>query len=167
MIKASLTPAEEARFRKWIRFKIGETRFNVQNLVVKHTEDMVRMAKEAAPTNKSIGAGGRMRASIVSAYSTNRLGSRVWVDANYAAHVEFGTRPHLIFPKIKPVLAWRTYTTTGKKGQQLKRARFTGWAYARFVRHPGTKPQPFFFKAFEKTNKNFINDLRRLGFREA
>lgn len=161
-----MTPAEQAAFRKWIALKIGETRFKVQSLVVRHTENMVRLSKEAAPTNKAIGAGGNMRSKIVSAYSTNRLGSRVWVDTNYAAHVEFGTRPHFIFPRIKRALAWRNYTMTGKRGQALKRAKFTGWSYARYVKHPGTKPQPFFYKQFERVSRNFINDLRKLGFRE-
>lgn len=67
--------------------------------------------------------------------------------ANYAAYVELGTRPHVIRPRTKSILAWpatpagrrlsgraRTATRAGANG---------GMAFARLVHHPGTKPQPY------------------------
>lgn len=58
----------------------------------------------------------------------------------YAAHVEFGTRPHIIRPK-RPggVLAWggqRRLSGSLRRGSKPTR-------FARFVNHPGTRPKPY------------------------
>lgn len=36
-----------------------------------------------------------------------RMFARVWPTANYAIYVEEGTRPHVIFPKIRKALFWK------------------------------------------------------------
>lgn len=46
-----------------------------------------------------------------------------------AAWVEFGTAPHIITPKTKKVLRWFDGDTA---------------IFAKKVRHPGTKPNPYF-----------------------
>ena len=51
---------------------------------------------------------------------------------DYAKHVEFGTKAHIIRPKNKKALHWG-----GKKGPVVK-----------FVHHPGTEAQPFIRDAF-------------------
>ena len=48
--------------------------------------------------------------------------------ANYGENVEFGTPPHIIKPKFKKVLKWK------KGGKEF---------FAKEVKHPGTRPQPF------------------------
>lgn len=60
--------------------------------------------------------------------------------ANYAAFVEFGTRAHTIVPVRAKVLSWaigsgKRLSGTARKGAPR--------AFARRVRHPGTKAQPF------------------------
>ena len=53
--------------------------------------------------------------------------------------LEFGTKPHLITPKVARVLAWggpRRLSGALRKG-----ARATN--FAMYVHHPGTKPSPF------------------------
>jgi len=53
---------------------------------------------------------------------------------NYAAFVEFGTAPHMIFPKVKKALHWG-----GDDGPVVK-----------YVHHPGTKPNPFMERIAEE-----------------
>lgn len=48
--------------------------------------------------------------------------------------LEYGTRPHMIYPREKMALYWKGALHPVKK-----------------VHHPGTKPQPFLRPAFEKT----------------
>lgn len=67
--------------------------------------------------------------------------------ANYAAFVELGTRPHEIRPRRKKVLAFPPAGT----GRLSGRARRGGpRIFAKLVRHPGTKPQPFLLPGVRK-----------------
>lgn len=61
--------------------------------------------------------------------------------AGYAAYVELGTKPHIIRPKTKRVLAWAA--TAG--GRRLSGRPRSGAAmrFAKKVNHPGTKPKPY------------------------
>lgn len=76
---------------------------------------------------------------------------RVTVEVRAAGpYLEFGTRPHLISPRKGRVLRWPaqgTPVTLGgrvrKSAQGLKGA----YRFARSVRHPGTKAQPFLIPA--------------------
>jgi len=59
--------------------------------------------------------------------------------ANYAAFVEYGTRPHTITPKVARVLAWGG-------PRRLSGALRTGAKptnFAMVVHHPGSRPYPF------------------------
>ena len=59
--------------------------------------------------------------------------------AHYAGMVEGGTRPHIIVPRTARALAWggdRRLSGSLRKGASPTR-------FARRVRHPGTKAQPF------------------------
>lgn len=61
--------------------------------------------------------------------------------AAYAGYVERGTRPHIIRPRSKSVLSW----TEGKRlsGRNRTGAGAGNRIFAKYVHHPGTKPQPF------------------------
>lgn len=95
-------------------------------------------------------------------FTTGRLLARWFPKAAYAPFVEFGTRPHDIFPRNARVLAW----TTGGEGKYVTSA--SGRAYyksgkgtahfAAYVRHPGTKPKPF----MQKIVKRATPDINRL-----
>jgi HK97 gp10 family phage protein len=81
---------------------------------------------------------GYLQASITK--DVMGLEARVGPTANYAGYVEMGTRPHLITPVNATVLAWESPT---------------GQAFAKFVRHPGTIPNPFTRRTREYVLKDF------------
>lgn len=61
----------------------------------------------------------------------------------YALTVHEGTKPHTILPKNKPFLAFKS------KGK---------WIYAKKVRHPGTKANPFMDRAVDNSRET-INKI--------
>ena len=65
----------------------------------------------------------------------------------YASFVENGTRPHMIFPKRATVLSWIGYDG--------------GRVFARFVRHPGTRPFPFMAFAYLKCERAMVREIYR------
>ncbi len=71
---------------------------------------------------------------------------------DYAFHVHYGTRPHLIKPKPKPAgkgfLAWKDKET----GE---------WIYTKkAVKHPGTKANPFMLRGVQSAVPNMIKILK-------
>jgi len=64
----------------------------------------------------------------------------------YAAAVELGTKPHIILPKRAKALAWGGARTLA--GRVRSGGRPTH--FARKVRHPGTRAQPFLVPGLEK-----------------
>ncbi len=103
--------------------------------------DAVANAKRTVP-RKTGNLGRSIRPGFFS-------GSQAIVEAhaNYAAYVELGTRPHVIRPKNKKVLAWpaagsaRLSGSTKRGGSSI---------FAREVHHPGTKPQPYLVPGAKK-----------------
>ena len=71
--------------------------------------------------------------------------------APYAAAVEYGTKPHVIRPKNAKAFKFKIGPDT---------------IYAKQVKHPGTKAQPFFEPAIERLKKRFVNNLKVLINRE-
>lgn len=104
----------------------------------------VREAKILVP-RRTGNLGRTIRLGTVSATSVEVKagGAR---DVGYAAAVEFGSRPHIIVPRTASVLAWGGPRTLG--GRLRAGGRATN--FARRVRHPGTKAQPYLFPGFEK-----------------
>jgi len=104
-------------------------------------------AIKEAPANKEIGQGARLRQSFF-VRMTNKMSGYLYNRQPYAIYVHEGTRPHEIRPKDKKVLANRR----------------TGQIFGKVVHHPGTKPNPFFIRAVERSKsqieKNF-NDVIR------
>ena len=90
-------------------------------------------AKRLAPVRKGgVGTpGGRLRSSITHEVvaSGGTLVARVGSNVDYLLPVHEGARPHLIVPKSKKALKFK-----GKGG---------GTVFAKSVRHPGNKPNPF------------------------
>ncbi len=96
---------------------------------------------------------GRLLTSFI--YKEERLQARWFPTARYAAHVELGTRPHLITPKRARVLAWQRggggrYVTAASGRRYYKRQQGTT-VFAAYVRHPGTKPHPFMQRIVDKS----------------
>ena len=79
---------------------------------------------------------GHLQQSIrVDLSNINEGKAEIVADASYAPFVEFGTKPHVIKPKRRQTLRWATEE---------------GYIFAKLVRHPGSKPYPFFRKAIEE-----------------
>lgn len=89
-------------------------------------------AKKHSPVGK-YKHGGSLRQSIKTTRYGN-MGFIVMVNSLYGVYVDQGTRPHVILPKNKKMLAFQ------KNGQ---------WVFAKRVNHPGTKAQPFFSNAVD------------------
>jgi hypothetical protein len=107
-------------------------------------------AKVLSPVDK-----GRMRASIKIVYSgglggVGNLRSKIGPTVDYAVMVEDGTRPHIIRPRNKRALRFRP----GGSGR---------YVFAKFVRHPGTRPQPFMDRALVETAGRFGWRVRQRG----
>lgn len=89
------------------------------------------------------------------------------INAGYAAHVEFGTRPHIIRPRRKKVLFFASDFALQRNRERLAGTGFVGaggvrrrlsgnanavtvrrfgtlaFQYAKVVKHPGTRAQPY------------------------
>lgn len=60
--------------------------------------------------------------------------------ADYAAFVELGTRPHIIVPRISKALRFAVGGNATLSGRPRSGSSVI---FAKRVRHPGTKPQPY------------------------
>lgn len=83
---------------------------------------------------------------------------QVGAPIEYAAHVEFGTRPH--FPPASALTSWaRRHGMAGKE-----------FVIARAISKRGTKAQPYLFPALEKQKATFLKDakdmMKNLGRRK-
>ncbi len=65
---------------------------------------------------------------------------------SYAEFMEFGTRPHPIFPRNARVLAFEA----------------GGMVFTRRVMHPGTTPRPFMARAAEASSSRLKDSLENL-----
>lgn len=73
--------------------------------------------------------------------------------AGYAAAVEFGTKPHPIVPRRKKALRF----APGGSGRRLSGAprSGSGVVFAKRVKHPGTRAQPYMRPGAEKAIESF------------
>ncbi len=136
----------------------------------------VNLAKRDAPISKSPGAtglvaGGSLRNSInyqVQEFGTPNVTLRVGAGgpgARYASYVEEGTRDSIRVAVNARMMHWvedgvgRTVNIpfTGRGGAP------SGWVdvYAAQVWHPGTRPQPFFFKHADNVANRLIMAIQR------
>ena len=72
----------------------------------------------------------------------------VFTDMKYAPYVEFGTKPHVIRPKTKKMLAFRV-------GGKM--------VFARKVNHPGTRAYNYMRDAFEESKPKVTKIYDRLA----
>jgi HK97 gp10 family phage protein len=92
-------------------------------------EEMRRQAPERT---------GRLRRSIRKRLNLAALEVEVGPDVEYAVYVEYGTHPHVIRPVRAEALRFEV------EGEIV---------FARLVRHPGTKPNPFVRRTAEQTHR--------------
>lgn len=95
-----------------------------------------RVARKTGHTARTIAPGGLTETfTIVTA-------------SGAAPFLEFGTRPHDITPRNKRVLSWPA-NASGRRLSGRARTNAGRRIFARKVRHPGTKPQPFLLPGAE------------------
>jgi len=83
---------------------------------------------------------GRLRNSIKVIPSSE--GITIWM-ADYGMFVEFGTPPHVIKPKSKQALKF-------KSGNKV--------VFAKKVQHPGSRPNPFIRNTIQNKLRNIIHE---------
>lgn len=105
-------------------------------------------ARRRAPVNF-----GRLRQSITE--KIGKLFGEIAVNVDYAGAVEFGTKPHIIRPKIKKALAF-------KPGAGFRFWDESGRVVVKSVKHPGTKAQPFLTPAVEEEAPRFAKDIKTI-----
>lgn len=95
----------------------------------------------------------------------------------YGAYVEYGTKPHKIYPKaahgmIGPTRDGQTRRATGKgphehivgRGHALRFMVGGRFVFARMVNHPGTEPLPFMHPAAEYAGLVLIRETQNVTF---
>lgn len=90
---------------------------------------------------------GRLRSSIRVRKAGDGTYVDVYTNVQYAAAVEFGSRPH--FPPIAPLSDW----SKKKLGTDL------GYVIARKISREGTPAKPYLFPALEAERPNFPEDV--------
>lgn len=116
-------------------------RLGIRRVVMETAVRVESGAISRAPVDK-----GNLKKSMGRKTYKGGMAAEVYNTAEYAPHVEFGTRPHEIRPKKGRLLSWV------KSGKRI---------FARKVRHPGTKAQPFLFPAWEEQRPGFLSRIKQ------
>lgn len=111
----------------------------VKKVIVETGADIQSEAISRAPEDE-----GNLKNSIELDITNNGFAAEVNATAEYAADVEFGTKPHKITAKDGGVLAFQ------KDGKTV---------FAKSVNHPGTKAQPFLFPAWKAKRPQYLKDM--------
>ena len=91
---------------------------------------------------------GALYRSIGYKVASNGYSSKIVINASHGIFIENGTKAHIIKPKRCKALK---FTSGGKV------------IYAKKVRHPGTKANPFLEPALDKNIPEFMKGLERLS----
>lgn len=127
---------KSAAFVEYVRTRIPEGLTSWMSDVASLAE---RFMTEEAPIK-----AGQLQQSVVK-IRTGKFSFNVYPTAPHAIYVEKGTRPHRI--EGKPVLSW----FDPKTGMRI---------FARYVKHPGTKPNPFVSRARKRLKQVALPMLR-------
>jgi HK97 gp10 family phage protein len=95
-------------------------------------------AKELSPVDQ-----GNLRGSIT--YDVQHEQTVVGTNADYAPHVEYGTRPH--FPPVSAIREWSGRVLGDKSA---------AWPIAKKIARRGTPAQPFLRPALDKNRKKLV-----------
>ncbi len=125
-------------FAEGIKRAPAQTTNELSKAINKSLLTIENQAKKEAPANKGISTGNTLRQNI-KARMTSKLAGEVVAARPYALFVHEGTRPHIIVPVTKRVLANKR----------------TGEFFGTLVHHPGTRANPFFQRAIQ-------NSMRRI-----
>ena len=141
MARTSITPALEGADELRARLKaIGQPKGQLRAVALR----AVAEAKILVP-RRTGNLGRTIRVGRVTATDAEVLAGGQ-KNIGYAAAVEFGTGPHIIRPVRARMLAWGGARTLG--GRLRKGAKATH--FAKMVRHPGTRAQPYLVPGIKK-----------------
>ncbi len=163
-------------FRKAARLSIEAVHTGVRDAARNAAEEGAEHAK-AVGRFKDI--TGHLRKSIVAEFLSSNVSSAKWMilaGADYAAFVEYGTKPHEIWPKAGhgskgPLRNGQTRRATGKGPHEhvVGRGRALRWVnggktfFAAMVHHPGSASSPFMGPAYLKAEAVLYRDLESIG----
>lgn len=119
--------------------------------MVKSTTVVQEDAKRVAPGRFKNQTGNLRRSIFRRVESALRGVVGVATSAPYGAGVEFGTRPHTIYPKNGRYLAFKAAS-----GQMV---------FARKINHPGSRPYPYMQPAFHDNLKTILDIYAEVGRR--
>ncbi len=140
MINFDIPKSQQKKFERELKKYMKKNRKEFEHRVSQATAAMHKMAvRNAARDN------GDLRKNIKFDVDDKRLSGEVVSNANYSEAIEKGTKPHVIRPVKKKVLANPE----------------TGQVFGTKVKHPGTSAQPFMYPAWNKARKDFIKGLRK------
>ena len=111
---------------------------NIVQAINKSGHKVLQEAKDRSVIQRTPVDTGRMIGSINVNFQKSGLEAVIAADTEYADAVHEGTRPHIIRPRNKRILAWRD-------------KQIGDWRVAREVHHPGTKAQPFMRWALDRS----------------
>lgn len=101
-------------------------------------------------------------------FGTPRITLKVGFDersSRWARFVEFGSGPSVRIPRLKRWMHWFSNGEGGKTIQEAHGLQGQGGYTSNFrkrVRHPGTRPQPFFLKHLPDIQKRLLQGLKQV-----
>jgi hypothetical protein len=112
-----------------------------------------------------------LRGSVLERFADGATGE-ITNDASYARFVEYGTRPHEIWPKeghgligpLRPSQSRRAITDIGTHRVALRFVIGGRTVFARMVHHPGGKPYPFMEPAGSYAEERIIYETESVTF---
>lgn len=109
---------------------------HIKSVIAKSATKIMEYAQE---NHRFTTRTGALERSVKKEIAADGFSAVVFLDedeAAYAPMVHAGTKSHMIYPKYKKVLRW---------------SGGDGFVFAKRVKHPGTKPDEFLFKAADAT----------------
>ena len=131
--------------KKLSEIKIGKGK-EFRNTVNESALNIQREAKKACPVDT-----GRLRSSIRPVFFADGMAADVGTDVEYAANVEFATKPHM--PPSGALSGWAK-RQLGNEG--------AAYAVALKIKESGTVAKPFLFPAFEQERPKFERRLKSI-----
>lgn len=129
----------------------------------------VRLLREEAPKGKT----GKFAAGIgMQTYqASDAIGYRIGLPSPLSRFIIDGTKPHIIRPKKAKALVFfwqkigRTVVVPAAGGFTTHVRDDVLWIGRGYVKHPGTKPNPFHTRAWERLRPIYDQAIRRISTR--
>jgi len=135
MIEDNRTPEVQRAVEKAVIKALNEI------AVIVHGSAVLRAPVGKYPPGSGV-VGGNLRSSITFNVDEGDKIAYIGTNVDYAPHVEYGTRPHIITVRNAKVLS---------DGQTI---------FGKTVRHPGTAPQPFLRTGLDENKEKIQKKIR-------